>query len=151
MTPSYPPIETLLPHRAPMILLDRVEACDANRLVAAVTIGAHSRFAEAEGVPAYIGLEYMAQACAAFVGAEALAANQAVRIGFLLGTRKYLIHQPWFGMGDNLLVAVSLIYRDDSMATFDGKITIGVALAAEAQLVVYQPPDELVGRPGPLA
>jgi predicted hotdog family 3-hydroxylacyl-ACP dehydratase len=142
-----PPIETLLPHRAPMILLDAVAARDDGTLVAAVTIGPHSLFAEAEGVPAYVGLEYMAQACAAYVGGEAMTAGEAVRVGFLLGTRQYLIHTPWFRLGDHLSVAVSLIYRDESMATFDGKITIGDALAAEARLVVYQPPETLVGPP----
>ena len=139
MTGPFPPIETLLPHRPPMILLDAVVACDEARLSAVVTIRPTSLFIEAYRVPGHVGIEYMAQACGAFAGAEALRRGEAVRIGFLLGTRRYIMHAPWFQLGECLTVSVSLGYRDESMATFDGRIDVTGTLAAEARLTVYQP------------
>ena len=139
MSGPFPPIETLLPHRPPMILLDAVVACDEARLSAVVTIRPTSLFRDAHRVPGHIGIEYMAQACGAFAGAEALRRGEAVRIGFLLGTRRYIMHAPWFHLGECLTVSVSLGYRDESMATFDGRIDVAGTLAAEARLTVYQP------------
>jgi predicted hotdog family 3-hydroxylacyl-ACP dehydratase len=143
MTEPMPPLEALLPHRPPMILLDAVLACDVASLVATVTIRPTSLFLEAEGVPGHVGLEYMAQACGAFAGMEALRKAEAVRIGFLLGTRRYIMHTPWFRLDECLTVSVSLGYRDEAMANFDGRIEIAGKLAAEGRLTVYQPQDAI--------
>lgn len=139
MTGLIHSIEALLPHRRPMILLDEVIDCDDATLTAVVSIGPSSLFLEGDGVPGHVGIEYMAQACGAFAGAEALRRGEAVRIGFLLGTRRYIMHAPRFGLGERLTVLVTLGYRDESMATFDGRIDIAGKLAAEARLTVYQP------------
>jgi predicted hotdog family 3-hydroxylacyl-ACP dehydratase len=139
VTGPIPPIEALLPHRPPMILLDELIECGETSLIAAVTIRLSSLFLEADGVPGHVGIEYMAQACGAFAGAEALRRGEKVRIGFLLGTRRYIMHAPWFRLGERLTVSVSLGYRDESMATFDGRIDVAGKLAAEARLTVYQP------------
>jgi predicted hotdog family 3-hydroxylacyl-ACP dehydratase len=40
------------------------------------------------GVPNYVGIEYMAQSIAALAGVEARLDHEGIRVGFLLGTRK---------------------------------------------------------------
>ena len=40
----------------------------------------------------------------AFAGAEALRRGEPMRIGFLLGTRRYIMHAPWFHIGERLTV-----------------------------------------------
>jgi len=139
MVTAGTPIAQLLPHRPPMILLDEVVAWDGVSLVAAVTIRADTLFLEPDGVPAHIGIEYMAQTCGAFAGAQALAAGQPVRIGFLLGTRRYTAHRPWYRIGERLTITASLVYADVEMGNFDVRIEVAGALAATAQLNVYQP------------
>jgi predicted hotdog family 3-hydroxylacyl-ACP dehydratase len=134
------PVE-LLPHRAPMILLDEVLAHDADALTAVVEIGADTLFAEPEGVPAYVGIEYMAQACGAFVGALARAAGQEPRIGYLLGTRNFEANVTWFRPRDRLVVTVTPVVRDEMMGAFDCRIARGGEVLATAQLNVYQPAD----------
>ena len=62
---KYPPIEQLLPHRPPMILIDRLVWTNGVATVCEVTIGPHSMFIQAVGVPAFVGIEYMAQTVAA--------------------------------------------------------------------------------------
>ena len=55
-----------------------------------VCIGEDSMFFEPpHGVPGYVGLEYIAQTIAAHGGLRARAVGEPVRIGFLLGTRRY--------------------------------------------------------------
>ena len=125
-----------------MILLDEVIAYDATSLRAGVAITTSTMFLEEDSVPAYVGLEYMAQACGAHAGALAREAGAPVRIGFLLGTRQYKILAPQFRVGDRLIVSVNMTYSDHEMGSFACRIDVGNRLAAEAQLNVIQPqPD----------
>jgi len=133
------PLSELVPHRPPMLLLDHVLAADDASLVASVTIHAETEFLEAEGVPAHIGIEYMAQACAAFAGARARAEQREPRIGFLLGSRRFLMHRPWYRLGETLRVTVRLVYQDDAMGSFVGSVEVAGEVAAEADLTVYEP------------
>ncbi len=136
------PVAELLPHAAPMILLDEVIEYDATALRACVKISTSSPFMTPDGVPSYVGLEYMAQACGAHAGALAREAGAPVRIGFLLGTRQYKAHRPWFRIGDCLAVSVDLTYSDNEMGSFGCRIEVDGALAAEAQLNVIQPRED---------
>jgi predicted hotdog family 3-hydroxylacyl-ACP dehydratase len=130
-------------HRAPMLLLDKVVGYDDTSLVAGVTITPSSLFSGPQGVPGHVAIEYMAQACGAYAGAIALDGGLPVKIGFLLGTRKCRVMVPWFRIGDRLLISASLVFHDEQMAVLDCKIEIDGQLAAEAQLKVYQPDDDL--------
>ena len=86
------PLDDLLPHRPPMVLIDAVESFDAEtrRLVARVTIGENQLFFDGKGVPNWVAIEYMAQTAAALVGYydKHVAPGQPARPGLLLGTRK---------------------------------------------------------------
>jgi predicted hotdog family 3-hydroxylacyl-ACP dehydratase len=129
----------LLAHRAPMLLLDEIVGLDESSVTARVRIGSQSPFFDGSGVPSYVGLEYMAQACGAFVGALAVAAGRAPRIGYLLGTRNFVARIGRFASGDELDVVATCVYRDEEMGAFDCRIRRGEAVLAEAQLNVYQP------------
>ena len=131
----------LLAHRAPMLLLDDIVAVDGSSIAAQVHIGPHSPFFDGVGVPSYVGLEYMAQACGAYVGALARSAGRAPRIGYLLGTRNFVTHVGRFASGDRLDVGASCVYSDGEMGVFECRIRRSDVVVAEAQLNVYQPPE----------
>ncbi|HLJ63323.1 MAG TPA: hypothetical protein VKT70_04405 [Stellaceae bacterium] len=132
-------IGDLLPHEKPMLLLDEVVSIDETSLKAAATIGPESLFLEAEGVPVHIGVEYMAQACAAFAGAKARGEGGEVVRGFLLGTRHFRAHAAYFRLHDRLLIEVRQSYADAALAAFAARIEVEGRLAAEAELTVYHP------------
>ena len=132
-------LSELLPHRPPMILIDEIVHYDDASVVAGVTVREASLFREAAGVPCHVGLEYMAQACGAHVGALARDRGEPARVGFLLGARQYRAHVAWFRLGERLLVSAKVIYHDQQMGAFDCRIEVDGRLVAEAQLNVYQP------------
>ena len=68
---GYPPIEQLVPHKPPMILIDRMIETTDTACTCEVTITPQTLFIESAGVPAFVGLEYMAQAVAAYGGYKA--------------------------------------------------------------------------------
>jgi predicted hotdog family 3-hydroxylacyl-ACP dehydratase len=76
-------------------------------------------FEPGRGVPAHVAIEWMAQACGAFVGVEALDADQEVRLGLLLGTRNFRANTPWFKPDERVTVTVTLVLRDLEVGAFD--------------------------------
>lgn len=144
MTQRQWPVADLLPHAGAAVLLDEVIDCTDTGLSACVTIGPDAAFYQDGGVPAHVGIEYMAQACGAFSGARALRSGEAPRIGFLLGTRRYLATRAWFPDGARLVVTVDLVYRDDEVGVFDCRIGSGGEVLATARLTVAEPKNVTV-------
>ena len=135
-------ITDYLPHAGPMVLLDRVLAIAPDHLVAEVVIRADSMFAGDAGVPGWVGLEYMAQAVAALAGCESLARGEAVRPGFLLGTRDYNAYRGMFALGAHLAVSARRIYvAENGITAMACDIRDPAGVLAEATLTVYQPAD----------
>ncbi|WP_158933104.1 hotdog family protein [Acidisphaera sp. S103] len=144
MTRRQWPVADLLPHAGAAVLLDEVIDCTDTGLSACVTISPDAAFYQDGGVPAHVGIEYMAQACGAFSGARALRAGESPRIGFLLGTRRYLATRAWFPDGARLVVTVDLVYRDDEVGVFDCRIGSGGEVLATARLTVAEPKNVTV-------
>ncbi|MDY0885218.1 hypothetical protein ACFPL7_02415 [Dongia soli] len=142
MAPKDYPIESLLPHARPMILLDRVIERDSNQLIAEVMVRPGIPFFRPDkGIAAHVAVEWMAQACGAYVGARTLDAGMPVRVGFLLGTRDFNCRIAWFESGNILTVSTVLTYRQEDVAVFDCKVSRQDQVVAAAQLTVFQPAD----------
>ncbi len=140
MTKAFPPIIELVPHAGRMSLLDRVIDIGEDEIRCGLTIHAGSMFCGAEGVGAWVGIEYMAQTIAAFAGWEARQRGEAIKPGFLLGTRRYQCHCSWFRPGDVLVIeARRELQASSGLAAFECNITVDGAPCAEATLSVYQP------------
>ncbi len=141
MDPAALPIVDLLPHAPPMVLLDRVVAAGDEQLSAEVTIRADSEFCREGRVGAWVGIEYMAQAVAAWSGWQARQRGEPVKVGFLLGTRRYDALRSEFLIGETLLVYVEREFQaDNGLARFRAEIRCGDELCAQASISVYEPP-----------
>jgi predicted hotdog family 3-hydroxylacyl-ACP dehydratase len=135
-------VRDLIPHADPMVLLDRIESWHKHGLVASLTIREDSLFAEAQGVPAWIGLEYMGQAIAAFGGLGARQHNLPVRIGFLVSTRRYQPQVSHFPPGALLTVAVNAVtFNTTGLRVFECAIHCQDEVVVTANLNVYMPED----------
>ena len=107
-----------------MILIDSAAAQGSSSTRSVVRIGEDSMFYEApHGVPAYVGIEYIAQTVAAHAGLHALRRGEPVRVGFLLGTREYKCAETWFRLGAHLTIDVSPVLEMTDVSKFRGVIT----------------------------
>lgn len=138
---KHPPIKDLLPHDPPMILIDRVEEYDDTFIHASVTIQANSAFLEEGRVPAYVALEYMAQAVASWSGLMGRAHNQTPKVGFLLGTRRLELEVLSFQIGEKLDIYAKVNYSDGEIAAFDCWVEVNGKRVVQAGLNVFQPKD----------
>ena len=134
------PMDEWVPHRGAMSLLDEVEQVDEHGIVACVVVPSAGLFASATGVPAWVGIEYMAQAVAAWSGARARAAGGSPRIGFLHGSRRYEARVPVFAAGARLRVQAHCeLIGENGLGMFDCRITHDGRELAAGRLSVYEP------------
>jgi predicted hotdog family 3-hydroxylacyl-ACP dehydratase len=146
------PIGELLPHGPEMTLIDRLVVHEPRRSTAVVTITKRSRFFRATGVPAWGGIEYMAQTIAAHAGVAARLRGEPRAIGYLLGTRSYSSTVAEFALGSTLEIVVEPELVETKLAMFKCEIRSDRELAS-AVVTTYRPAaDELAalrvaGRP----
>lgn len=143
MHTEFLPIENYVPHRAPMLLLGRLLAADEDMAVAEVTVPRDGLFILDAGMPSWVGMEYMAQTVAAWAGWRAQQKGQSVKIGFLLGSRKYEATQPYFTPGSRLTVSVHCeLLGANGLGMFDCRIHAdGDKELATARISVFEPED----------
>lgn len=138
------PIEDVLPHRPPMILIDEIVSRHADRIATSVTVrAANLFFRPGRGIPSHVAIEWMAQTCGAFAGSQAMDEGGVVSIGFLLGTRDFRAGQSWFTEGMRLVIHAHLEYDDSEIANFTCKVAElqGGEVLASASLNVFHPQD----------
>ncbi len=134
-------LATLLPHSGKMLLLDEVVDHGGDWLQAAVTVTEASQFVENNQLPALVVIEYMAQAIAALAGIRAQKKGEPVRIGLLLGTRKFDSNVDSVSMGTRLLIGVEeLFLEENGLAVFKCKAT-AAGIEMTCNLNVYHPDD----------
>lgn len=142
--PQYS-FESVVPHTGTMVLLDQIDHWDNEQLQASVTIRADAPFADAQGVPAWVGIELMAQTIAAFGGCRARSASQPVKIGFLVGSRRYTVSHAYFPLGASLQVSVKeIVTGEQGLSVFECNLQGAGAhsdISASANINVFQPED----------
>ena len=135
-------IESVIPHRGRIRMVDQLLANDADSVSVSAGIRTDNLFADAHGVPVWVGIEYMAQAIAAWAGCRALERNEPVKIGFLLGTRRYDSACQHFRFGAQLRIeAKREIFGDNGLGMFACRILEGETELARAHVSVFEPPD----------
>lgn len=130
----------VVPHSSRMLLIDTVLAADENSLTAEARVRADNPFARDGVVGAWIGVEYMAQAIAAFEGCRARERGAGPKVGFLIGSRHYACSAPGFTVGSLMRVRVVRTFEEGGLGLFDGTLTAD-GVTADASISVYQPDD----------
>ena len=140
---TLPDIRTLVPHAGPMVLLDSLVSVDADNLCAAVAITERTMFCRNGEVGSWVGIEYMAQAIAAHAGWLALQEGAPIRIGFLLGSRRYECTVPAFAQGTILHVHVHMeIKNENGLGAYQCRIEDAShpgQVLAQGTITVFQP------------
>ena len=143
MTQSFPPIEELLPHRGTMLLLDRVFSENEKSIVAGTTVPEAAWYLDEQGgMPAWIGIELMAQAIAAHAALRGRLNGKPPKRGVLLGCRAYRARTPRAPAGALLKVVANLTLFDESgLGAYDCSIESNSEEFAAATLKVFEPED----------
>jgi len=137
---TFPEVADLIPHARRMLLLDRVLEHGPEHAVCAVNVACSELFQDAEGcVPAWVGIEYLAQCMAVYGSLVARAAGRPPRLGPLIGGRRLKLRVDRFQPGQVLCVTVRHLRGDRGLVAFDGLIQDRAdgATLVEGRLNVY--------------
>jgi predicted hotdog family 3-hydroxylacyl-ACP dehydratase len=128
-----------LPHRAPMLLLESVREADAQGGTALVRVDPGAGYADPSGaMPAWFGLELMAQTIAACRGRQA-GPGGAVQGGYLVAVRSFASTVAAFAPGALLEVRVRLQLEDPcGLCGFLGEIVQGGQVVVTGTLRVME-------------
>ena len=129
-----------------------IEVSDSAAIAETVVSAVSPLFVPGRGMPAYTGLEMMAQAIAAIDGMKRKMDGLPPKIGFLLGCRRYSVRCADFEEGKRLKIVVKMVFSDGEMFAFECRIDDedGSPLA-KANMSVYAPANPLAYLKGSVA
>ena len=135
------PAAPLLPQSGRMVMLDRVLDYGDDWLHGEADLTEDNLFAEDGALPSWAVLEVLAQGIAALAGVRARAAGEAVRLGFLLGTRRFSMSMAALPLPCRVRVAVKESMIDtNGFAVYDCTLQdVADTVLAEAAINVYSP------------
>ena len=124
-----------------MLLIDAVTAYVDEQVTCTYRPLRDAWYSNADGdMPAWIGIEVMAQAVAAHVALDKRARNQPMCLGALLGSRHYSTSVASFAANSELVLQAQLEFRDDSgLAAYTCTIESAGQTIANATLKVFEP------------
>ncbi|WP_030129195.1 hotdog family protein [Pseudomonas sp. QTF5] len=136
------PLAELLPHAGDMILIEQILSFDDEQIHTRLTVRPGGLFNRPDGsLPAWVGIELMAQSVAAYAGCHARQKGNAVELGFLLGTRKFECNVEHFPAGTELTIhGIRSLEDDNGMGVFECHLT-APGIHATARLNVFRPPQ----------
>jgi predicted hotdog family 3-hydroxylacyl-ACP dehydratase len=137
-------IEDYLRHRPPMRLVEELVEGGEEGVSTAVVIRPDSTFfsEQLQGVPAWVGLEYMAQTAAVWVGMDDVRHQRPVELGFLVSARQYQAKRPVFPLGRRFIVSIQRQFGEDGIVVFNGDIHADNGDEfASARFTAYRPDD----------
>ena len=140
MSAAFAPIAELVPHSGPMRLLARVVRHDPERTLCSGAPAQSALFAAPDGsVPAWVGLEYMAQCIAAHAGLVARARGEAPPRGVLLGSRRLRVAAQRFAPARELAVEARHHRGERGLVAFDCEVRLvdGGPPLVEGRVNVY--------------
>jgi predicted hotdog family 3-hydroxylacyl-ACP dehydratase len=136
-------LSVLLPHRAPMLLLNRLDAFSEEGAQATVELRENNPFLRPDGLlerAAYA--EFMAQCFAAGAGALArLAKKPPATWGYLAALRDLAVHGD-ARLGETLTVAVHIVAALGPVTVLEGEVRSKDSVLATGQCKIFIPEKE---------
>jgi len=138
-------LQTIIPHKGKMLLLDRIIEYDIEHSIRAeydITRDCIFYDPVLDGVPSWVGFEFMAQAISALTGIRKRERGEKPNIGFILSIPSMRIEIPLFKNGSSVEVRVKEIDCTDLIYTFEGAAFLESKKVIEGKLMVMEISDD---------
>lgn len=133
---AFGPVADYLPHRPPMLLIDHIVEVIDERVVCRATIHPDCVFAIDGVVHPSALIEWVAQACAIYVGVVSARDGNPPRTGLIIACREVGFAVDQLAVGDELTIVASKVFGQHQLAAFTGTVERGGALCATVHLSV---------------
>ncbi|MDR2942688.1 MAG: 3-hydroxylacyl-ACP dehydratase [Treponema sp.] len=139
-------LQTIIPHKGKMLLLSRVIEYNSNdhSIRAEYDVVKDCIFYDPaiDGVPVWVGFEFMAQAISALSGIRSREKGEKPKIGFILSVPAMRMEIPLFKAGSPVEVRVKETDCTDMIYSFDGAAFWEGKKVMEGKLMVIEVSDE---------
>ena len=137
-----------LPHKKPMVLIDKVVEVTDNSAICQSYVNESSSlapFLEGKELPFFYIIELISQAIGVWSGFKSKQNNVALPpLGMVIGCRGLKCAVEKFSYNSTLDIKINKIIEDDTLASFDGTISVnGTDLGFGTVNVVRVPDDQL--------
>lgn len=134
-------IETLIPHRDRMRLIDRVVAVDDEKAVTAATVTDDWPLYREGSVDILVTIELVAQTAALLEGWKRLKSNRGGATGWLVGIKKADFRRPRLPVPMILITEAARSYALEGYAVFTGTVSNGSEVVATMQIQALRPEE----------
>jgi len=136
---------SVIPHRGKMMLLTRIIDCDLERknIEAEYHVTEKCLFYDpaADGVPSWVGFEFIAQAISAFIGVRDRN-EKSPKSGYILTISQMRLGLPFFKTGSIIRIKSWEVEGVDPVYVFQGEIFLDGEKVIEGKLTVMDVKDE---------
>jgi predicted hotdog family 3-hydroxylacyl-ACP dehydratase len=119
-----------------MLLIDEIVEVTGDRAVCRAKIHSDCVFAIDGRVHSSSMIEFVAQACAIYIGVGAARDGTPMRLGLIMGCREISFAVDSLAVGDELTIVATKVFGLQQMGTFTGTVTHRDVLCATLQLSV---------------
>ena len=137
-------LSQMLPHSDPMILVDKLISSDKGSAVIEATIKNQYPFTSGS-IGTWVGLEFMAQAAAVLAKLSNTEDTDRAKLGFLLGSRRFIAHVPEFIPGQKISISINIDHAGSNgpMVNATGVIKDEAGrVICDASLTLFEPKDD---------
>jgi predicted hotdog family 3-hydroxylacyl-ACP dehydratase len=134
---EFPPIAHLMPHRGPMVLLDRLVGWSPGHAECATRVRETARFVTDGRLLAPFTIEHMAQAVAVCLGYQAYRGGRGVRVGMIVSCRAFEAQLESASTGDELTVIVNRERGNETLSHFQCEVLCNEEAFATATLILF--------------
>ena len=133
---------SIIPHRDRMLLLDRVSSYDleGRSIEAEYQITENCIFYDyaEQGVPSWVGFEFMAQAICAFCGIRDKMMGVPQKKGFILAVSQLQAGLPFFKAGSIISIKTREVERLYPVCVLEGELLLGGKKVLEGKLTIME-------------
>jgi len=134
-------IETLIPHRDRMRLLDQVVAVDDEKAVTSATVTEDWPLYHEGSVDILVTIELVAQTAALLEGWKRLKSKRGGATGWLVGIKKADFRCPRLSVPTTLTTEAVKSYALEGYAVFTGTVSSGSEVVASMQIQALRPEE----------
>lgn len=136
-----------LPHGTSIVLIDEILEFKQDYIKTKSIIKSDNKFLQDGKFEMYKSIEMMAQALGVYDSKMRELKGLKSGLGFLLGSRKFEMFQPFLSVGDEVVIEARCSLQDEEgFGIYDCELYTDGKIAAKARLNVISPNDEFVQR-----
>lgn len=134
-------IETLIPHRGRMRLIDEVLAVDDDRAVTSSAVTEEWPLYRDGSVDVLVTIELVAQTAALLEGWKRLRSGRGGAKGWLVGIKAADFRLPRISLPATLLTEVRRDYALEGYAVFEGTVRLGMEVVTVVSIQAFRPEE----------